>query len=59
MKKYIVNIIFGGNLIIPITAKDEDTAYDKADKLKREDFLKLVKKYGNLVDFELTTVEEN
>ena len=59
MKKYIVNIIAGGNLKIPVSAKDEDSACEKVvKKYKREDFIKLFKKYGELVDFELTTVEE-
>lgn len=59
MKKYIVNIIAGGNLRIPVSAKDEDGAYEKVvKKYKREDFIKLFKKYGKLIDFELTDIEE-
>ncbi len=57
MKEYMINIIFGGNLRIPIKAKDEDSAYDKFQKFEREDFIKLFKKYGMLVDFELGEIE--
>lgn len=59
MKEYVANIIFGGNIRIPIKAKDEDSAYDKTQKIKREDFVKLFKKYGGqLIDFEATVIED-
>ena len=58
MKKYIVNIIFSGNLSIPIKAKNDDEAEEKGFNIDSIDFIKLFKKYGDLVDFELTEVEE-
>ena len=58
MKIYNVNIIFGGNIVIPIKAKNEEKAEEKANKLDRDDFVKLFKKYGQLIDFELTEIEE-
>lgn len=57
MKQYVVNIIFAGNIRIPIKAKDEDSAFDKTQKIKSEDFIKLFKKYGMLIDFELGELE--
>lgn len=57
MKEYVANIIFGGNIRIPIKAKDENSAYDKTQKIKKEDFVKLFKKYGMLIDFELGELE--
>lgn len=57
MKEYVANIIFSGNIRIPIKAKDEDNAYDKIQKIQREDFIKLFKRYGMLVDFELGELE--
>lgn len=57
MKEYVANIIFGGNIRITIKAKDEDSAYDKIQKIKKEDFIKLFKRYGMLIDFELGELE--
>ena len=59
MKTYKVNIIFGGNLIIPIKAKNEEQAENKVNKLSCNDFIKLYKKYGQLIDFEFTDIEED
>ena len=50
MKTYKANVIFGGNLIIPIKAETEEEAYNKINKLSRNDFIKLYKKYGQLID---------
>ena len=58
MKTYNVNIIFGGNIVVSIKAKNEEKAEEKANKLDRDDFVKLFKKYGQLIDFELTEIEE-
>lgn len=58
MKKYTVNIIFGGNIIIPVKAKNADEAVEKCSNIDSTDFIKWFKKYGQLIDFELTSVEE-
>lgn len=58
MKEYEVNIIFGGNITIPIKANNANEAEEKCSNIDRTNFIKWFKKYGHLVDFELTTVEE-
>lgn len=61
MKKYIVNIIFSGNLRIPMEAKNVEDAEEKAfEKCEFDsiDFIKLFKRYGQLIDFEMTDIEE-